>query len=62
MAHLVSDLVFQGPHAGQVPFLGAEVVHEVEVGAQNQAQKTGHDSRDDYAALVHPAAWVLAYF
>lgn len=49
--------VLQRPDAGQMTLLGAEVVHKVEVGTERQAQQAGHDSRDDDAALVHPAAW-----
>jgi len=61
VAHLVTDHVLQRTDAGQVALLGAQVVHEVEVGTQRQAQEAGHDARDDDGALVHPAAWAMPY-
>lgn len=53
MTYLVPDHVLQRTHTRQLTLLGVEIVHEVEVRAEHNAQQRGNDAQNDDAAFVH---------
>lgn len=49
----MANHILERSHARKLTLFGVQVVHEVEVGAEQNAQQRGDDAQNDDAAFVH---------